>query len=61
MILKFGQVFCLLVLVLGCRTAAAQTMIEAAQMALSQYPAILAAQARAQAAEADISVAQSKH
>ena len=36
-------------------------MTEAVQIALSQYPAILAAQARSQSAEAEISVAQSKH
>lgn len=51
-----------LALLLGvCSTAHSQSMTEAVQIALSQYPAILAAQARSQAADAEVSVAQSKH
>ena len=51
-----------LALLLGvCSTAHSQSMTEAVQIALSQYPAILAAQARSQASDAEVSVAQSKH
>lgn len=42
-------------------SASAQSMTEAVQIALAQYPAILAAQALSQAAKADVSAAQSAH
>lgn len=54
---------CLLMgaLLLGAHTARAQTLPEAIQIALSQYPSILAAQSRVEAADYQITSAQSGH
>lgn len=55
------QVLLLLGLFVVCSPAAGQSKREAVMIALSQYPAILAAQSRAQAAESDITRAQAAH
>ena len=57
-----GLLFSALALLFGLSGASAgQSLNEAVVIALDQYPAILAAQARAQAADSDIERAQSAH
>lgn len=55
------QLLLLLGLSAVCSAAFGQSKREAVMIALSQYPAILAAQSRAQAAESDITRAQAAH
>ena len=57
-----GLLFSALALLFGLSGASAgQSLNEAVVIALDQYPAILAAQARAQAADSDIQRAQGAH
>ncbi len=60
MSLKIGTA-CAMSLVLQHTQLAAQTLHDAVNMALAQYPAILAAQSRAEAADSDIIRAQGAH
>lgn len=58
--ITFGSLLGLALMGLGLH-ASAQTLTEVVQQALAQYPALAAAQARADAAQADIARARSAH
>lgn len=58
---NLSALFASLGLALTCGTSNSQTMTEAVAIALSQYPSILAAQARVRAADYDIVTARSGH